>query len=314
MSWRLRPAIGDLVIVAVVTVAAFVSAAQLELHEVFSSWATEYERWQVDELPATLLVFAAGLSWFGIRRWREAQVEIERRIEIEQRMRELLRRNHELSRRLIEAQEQERRALARELHDELAQTCNAIHVEAACIINSSGVDRDAAITGARRIVDAAEGLYRLVHDMLRRLRPAVLDSVGLAAAIRELCESCESRSGIACRFAPAGVPEGIGEPTSIALYRIVQEALSNVVRHAGATRADVSLRRLPRGRAAAGRLLLTVQDDGRGMDTADAREGLGLAGMRERAAALGGRFALEAAPGRGVRLEVVVPLSPIGPR
>jgi len=301
---HLRASVAELALVAGIAVVTFLSGIGLELHEVFAAWASGYERWQLDELPATLLALAAGLSWFAFRRWREAQAEIEQRSEIERQMRALLGRNRELSRRLIEAHENERRALARELHDELAQTCNAIHIEAACIINTP----DAASTSARRIVSATEALYALVHDMLRRLRPTMLDSLGLVAAIQELCESWEARSGVACHVAASDVSEVGGEAVQIALFRIVQEALSNVVRHADATRVNVVLKRVPGGGSPAGRLFLSIHDNGCGMDTTIANAGLGLVGIRERVAALDGTVVLASAHGRGVRLEVVVPL------
>lgn len=310
---HLRSSVADLVLVLGVAAVTFLSGVRLELHEVFAIWASGYERWQFDELPATLLALAAGLSWFAFRRWSEARAEIERRLEIERRIRDLLGRNRELSRRLIEAQENERRALARELHDELAQTCNAIHIEAACIINTPGSAQNSVLASARRIVSATEALYALVHDMLRRLRPTLLDSLGLVAAIQELCETWESRSGIACRVAASDVPDAVGESVRIALFRIVQEALSNVMRHAHATRVDVVLRRLPGG-SPAGRLFLSVHDNGRGIDATAGHDGFGLLGIRERVAALNGEIVLHSAPGRGVRLEIIVPATERGAR
>jgi two-component system sensor histidine kinase UhpB len=307
---HLRASVVDLTLVLCTTAAVFVAGTQLELHETFARWVSSYERWQLDELPATLLTLAAGLFWFALRRWREGQREIERRLVVERNVRQLLARNRELSQWLIAAQEAERQTLARELHDELGQRCNAIQVEAACTLRLLGQDGQAlggALAGTRRIVAATEELYRLVHDMLRRLRPALLDSLGLVAAIQELCERWESRSGVACRFVPCDVPEPLTESVNIAIFRAVQEALSNVLRHSGATRVDIGLCRQPGG-SAAGRLVLMIVDNGRGFDATAWREGLGLVGMRERVAALGGDLAIRSAPGRGACLEIVVPL------
>jgi len=312
-QWRsthLRASAVDLTLVLCATAAVFLAGTQLELHEMFARWVSSYERWQLDELPATLLALAAGLGWFALRRWREGRREIERRLVVERDIRQLLARNRELSQRLIAAQETERQALARELHDELGQRCNAIQVEAACTLrllrqDDRGLGGVLASTG--RIVAATEELYRLVHDMLRRLRPALLDSLGLVAAIQELCESWELRSGVACRFVPCDVPEPLTESVNIAIFRAVQEGLSNVLRHSGATRVDIGLRRQPGG-SGAGRLALTIVDNGRGFDATAWREGLGLVGMRERVAALGGDLVIRGAPGRGACLEIVVPL------
>ena len=126
----MKPVLADLLAVAGFTAATFLGAAQFELHEAFSRWVSGYERWQLDELPLSLLALASGLSWFALRRWRDAVAEIGRRLAAERRIAELATRNRDLARELIVAQESERRALARELHDELDQMCNAIDVEA----------------------------------------------------------------------------------------------------------------------------------------------------------------------------------------
>lgn len=303
--FALPSSLWDLVLVAVATGAAFAAAAALDLHELFAGWVSVYEHWQVDELPATLLVLAASLAWFAFRRWREARSEVARRRAVEVQVRELLERNRDLAQRLIQVQEAERRALARELHDELGQTCNGIRVEAAYIMNLAEGDKEAAAASARRIADAAEALYLLVRDMLRRLRPAVLDDLGLLPALQELCESWEERTGIACSFVPQGLAEDFApdDASAIALYRVVQEGLTNVLRHAAASRVRIALRLAEEGR----RLRLTLEDDGRGMDQARPSEGLGLLGMRERIAGLGGELAIESAPGQGVRLTVALP-------
>ncbi len=299
----------DLLVVACVTVATFVSAARFELQETFSYWLAKYERWQLDEVPTTLLALAAGLIWFAFRRWRDARVEIGQRLAAERRIAELLARNRDLAQQLITAQESERRALARELHDELGQMCNAIHVESAYIVNLADHQHAAAVASAQRIATAVQGLYQLVRDMLHRLRPVALDNLGLAPAIEELCESWSARTGIACRFSAAGVPDALDDAVAIALYRLAQEALSNVVRHAGATSVEMRLRCEPSASAAAHRLVLTIDDDGRGMDPAAPRAGLGLLGMQERAAALGGTFDVGRAPGRGLRLQMAIPVA-----
>jgi DNA-binding NarL/FixJ family response regulator len=119
--------------------------------------------------------------------------------------------------------------------------------------------------------------------MLRRLRPANLDELGLVAALQELCESWEERSGVPCIFHHEALPDELGDAIDIALYRVTQEALTNVMRHARASAVHVKL-----GRSAQGELQLSVEDDGQGMDLAAATRGLGLLGATERAAALGG--------------------------
>ena len=299
----------DLLAVVGITAATFLGAAYFELHEAFSRWVSPYERWQLDELPLTLLALASALSWFALRRWRDAVSEIERRLAAERRIAELATRNRDLARELIVTQEQERRSIARELHDELGQMCNAIHVEAAYMSNLGGKDPRAAAAAAKRIAASAQGLYPLVRGMLSRLRPAALDELGLVPALEGLCEDFEARNRIPCLFTGDQITGRLDDATTIALYRIAQEALSNVARHAGATRVEVRLRResTEGAREQRERLVLTIDDDGRGMEQARPRTGFGLLGMQERVAALGGALALDRSPARGLRVQTVIP-------
>ena len=309
----MKPVLAELLAVICATVAAFLAAVHFELHESFSDWVSDYERWQLDELPVALLALASALFWFALRRWRHALAEIKQRLAAERRIAELAARNRDLARELIVAQESERRALARELHDELGQMCNAIHVEAAYIVNLAGREEAAAAAAttaaARRIAGSAQGLYRLVRDMLNRLRPAALDELGLLPALEGLCDGFEARTRIPCRFVGEEISARLDDVTAIALYRTVQEALSNVARHAGATNVEVRLRRecCEDPQRTRERLVLTIDDDGRGMEPSAPRSGFGLRGMQERVAALGGALAFDTAPGRGLRLQMAIP-------
>lgn len=306
-------ALRDLLIVAAIGVAVFALAARIELYEAFSRWIATFERYQADELPFALLILAAGLSWYAFRRWREARAELALRMAAEAQVGELLAHNRELAQQLIALQETERQALARELHDELGQSCNAIRVEAAYIQRCRADDHAGIVAAAERIAATAESLYQIVRDMLRRLRPANLDELGLVAALQELCESWEERSRIACVFHRDGAESSLGDlgdAADIAIYRIAQEALSNVMRHARASNV-----RLVLSLTAPGQVRLSIQDDGIGMDLGAARRGLGLLGAAERAAALGGRLDIESRPGAGTRLILMLPLdrSPAAP-
>ena len=289
--------------VAAATLAGYVASSALELRERIDRWLAPYERWQVDELPLTLTVLACGLAWYAWRRRRDAQAELALRERAEGLARELLAHNRELARQLIAVQESERLALARELHDELGQGCAAVRVETAGIRQSGAVDRAGTLAAAERADAAALRLYQLVRGMLRRLRPANLDELGLIAALQELCESWEERSGVPCIFHHEALPQALGDAVDITLYRVTQEALTNVMRHARAHGVRVVL-----GRSSAGELQLSIQDDGVGMDAAAATRGLGLLGATERAAALGGELAVHSSPGVGVRLTLQVPM------
>lgn len=298
-------ALADLMLVAAATAIVFATAARLELYEAFSRWISPFERYQADELPFALLILAAGLSWYAFRRWREAQAELAMRITAETQVGELLAHNRELAQQLIALQESERRALARELHDELGQSCNAIRVEAAFIQRCRPEDHAGIVAAAGRVSAVAESLYEIVRGMLRRLRPANLDELGLVAAVQELCESWEERSGIACVFHSDGALDELGDTRNITIYRVAQEALSNVMRHARAANVRIGL-----SVASPGHVQLKIQDDGIGMDVAAAHRGLGLLGAAERVAALGGRLDIDSRPGQGTRLTMRLSTEP----
>jgi two-component system sensor histidine kinase UhpB len=293
----------DLWVVVVAVVASYLLASAFDLRESLTAWLARYERWQADELPLTGIVLALGLAWYALRRRRETQTELRLRVSAEARASDLLTHNRELARQLISAQENERLALARELHDELGQRCSAILVETACLRHCVAESPPSVRAATLRTEAAAQGLYQLVSDMLRRLRPADLDALGLVGALQALCEAWEERSGVACVFHHEGVAdEALPDIVVITVYRITQESLTNAWRHAQARNVRVRLAR------DAERLALSIHDDGRGMDvTADTR-GLGLLGAAERAAAIGGELAVHSAPGAGVGIDVVLPL------
>jgi len=300
--WR-----SDLCIVLLAALACYAVSRALELSESLIEALANYERWQLDELPLTGMVFAFGLAWYAMRRRRETESALRLHADAERRASELLAHNRELAQQLIALQESERLALARELHDELGQRCSAILVETACLRRCAADDRAALLGAAARADMAAQSLYQLLAGLLRRLRPANLDALGLVAALQELCESWEERSGVACVFHSGTMnertDETLPERVNIAVYRVAQEALTNVTRHAHANQV-----RLVLARDATGHLCLTVTDDGRGMDLAHATRGLGLLGASERAAALGGELRVESTPGHGVRLMLRIPL------
>jgi signal transduction histidine kinase len=295
--WR-----ADLAVVAALTLGCYALSSTLELNEWISHTLARYERWQADELPLSLTVLAAGMAWFALRRRREAQAELLLREQAEARMTELLRHNRELAQRLIGVQENERRALARDLHDEVGQACSAIRVELAFIRHCEGAAHGGIAEAAERAEGRALRLYTLVHDVLSRLRPANLETLGLVAALQELCESWEERSGVSCVFHHEGLAQPLGDAIDIAVYRVTQEALTNVTRHAQASAVRVRLAQ------AGDTLTLTIQDDGHGIDATRTSTGLGLLGATERAAALGGTLAVRTAPGTGVLVTLQLPL------
>jgi len=300
--------LGDLAIIAAVVAGFFALAAHLELSEQIARWARGYEHWQLDELPLTLLVLSAGLSWFGWRRWRELVAEIRARSLVEEMNLRMLAQNRQLAQQLIQLQEQERQHLARELHDELGQCFVAIKVDAASIAQDTHERLPAAHASARAIVQTADHLHDVVRGMLNRLRPTGLDDLGLAACLQVLVESWSQRHGIACTFAAEGTLDGLDEATNITLYRTVQESLTNIARHAHASRAIVTVRRSEAGLSEPHCITLKIEDDGSGLPASGTRSGLGVLGMSERVNALGGRLSLAEAPSGGTRVEAVLPV------
>ncbi|NVI84944.1 MULTISPECIES: histidine kinase [unclassified Janthinobacterium] len=280
-AWRL-------LLCCTLTLAFFLLAARLDLAERLTQSLWRQEHWQLDELALSLLVLALALAGFAVRRGRQVAL--------------LLAQNRALTQRLLHAQEEERCALARELHDEVGQDCTAIRAAASYILRARDGDQANVQACAASIARSSEALHAMVRTMLRRLRPPVLDSLGLAPALQALCDSWAQQHGIACHFAPQAIPDSLDDCTATAIYRLVQEGLTNVARHAGADRATVELRA-----DAHGVLHLAIEDNGRGLcpDKTPA-DGFGMLGMRERVAGLRGHIRWISALGNGLRIEVAL--------
>jgi two-component system sensor histidine kinase UhpB len=278
-------------------------AINVELSEHLILFSQGHEPMQLDELPWTLLVLSLALAWYSWRRNREAHEELQERIRAEQQVQELLTHNSDLAQRLFTAQEDERRALARDLHDEMGQTCTAIRTEAAVLVGGR-LKPDEVLDSAQRIADAAQQVSLLTRNMLQRLRPAVLDSMGIADALLSLCEQWQESAGVPCHFQAEGLPDNLDDYVCVTLYRLLQESLTNVARHARASKVQVQLTWQHQQT-----LRLHIQDDGVGMADPEANHaGFGLLGMRERVSSLGGQLFLQSAPGRGFQVQAVLPL------
>lgn len=212
-----------------------------------------------------------------------------------------------LLQRVTSAVEDERKAIALEIHDELNATLIAVRLEAqqvaALAAKVEPVETAETIRAkAQAITKLALGLYNSGRSLVRRLRPEVLDMLGLHGALEEMVRQYAS-SHAACRFTldVEGDFAGLDSEVAISGYRIVQEALSNIVKHSRATTANVVLARRD------GALDITVADNGTGFDPARTADGVGLAGMRERVQALGGQFSLDCAS--GTRIRITLPAS-----
>lgn len=231
----------------------------------------------------------------------QASVAVENAILFEQ-MQASATRMRFLSRRLLDAQETERLNIARELHDEAGQALASLRIGLQLLERELAEGGSVAVRIAELVqrTDAViEGLHRLAAD----LRPASLDFVGLEAALRQYSQSAGAKFGLDVRFKARGLGVvRLSKKVETALYRVVQEALTNIVRHAHATRVDILLER--RG----DRLTLMVEDDGVGFQPAQIQAGksFGLLGIRERAEALAGTLTVESSPGAGTTIVVEV--------
>lgn len=209
-----------------------------------------------------------------------------------------------LSARLTHAREEERRHLSRELHDELGQQLTAIRIELGALRRDSHGETADRL---RELIGHVDMLVGSVRRIAADLRPAMLDDLGLEAALEWLVKEWGERTGLALRLQVHPLREQLSEAAKIAVYRIVQEALTNVARHANARSAIVSLQ------SQAGHLRIVVADDGVGLShgAVDKRQSNGLRGIRERARSLGGHAEISNRPGGGSQLVVVLPFERI---
>ncbi len=298
----------DLLWIAASTVIFAVLCVSLEISETVLTWTRPHERFQLDEIPGILLFLALALAWYASRRVSEARAEVRLRAATEARLREALLQNRELARTGVRIQEEERRILARELHDELGQYLNAVKIDAVCLRDGDGVRLSQVRAGAAAIISTTDHLQVVVRDMVRRLRPVGLDELGLPAALESCVEGWRRRMPFV-EFTMA-VGENIGaldEVTNITLYRLVQEGLTNVAKHARATRVEIVMQQRAATSAGDPEVVLTVQDNGVGTPAATTVAGLGIIGMRERVEALSGRFDLTA-QGRGFGFTAWLPV------
>ncbi|MFO1319539.1 MAG: histidine kinase [Burkholderiales bacterium] len=429
---RVTGARRDFAVVVLTTVGTFLLASLLELSEGVRAWLLTLERYQVDELPAAIVVMIAGLSWYSWRRSRQASDEMQLRLGAQQALSEQranfevlftenlsgnlmadrdgvislanpalativgldapaavvgrrldefyadpgawrehrdrlaeggrvelsgfpLRRadgetvtaigrltgrrtpqgllevhafftdvtalesvrsdlaravaeNRFLSQRGIQMLEEERRHIARELHDEMGQWLNALKIDAVSIRDRADLPAEVAGT-AHSIVELTNHVYDVVRNLMRRLRPVALDELGLAPAVQYLVDQWRRRQpDVKCVFSSEGLPESLGEVANITIYRLVQECLTNITKHAAARTVDIRLERPARGET----VLASVRDDGRGMESDGARLGFGLLGMRERIEMQGGQFWVESEAGAGTVVKALVPVGPAG--
>ncbi len=215
-----------------------------------------------------------------------------------------------LSRQLLSAQEEERKMISRELHDEIAQTLTGINVRLAALkaeanVNTRGLQKK--ISSTQRLVEKS---VDIVHRFARQLRPAVLDDLGLIPALHSFMKAFTARTGVRTRLTAFAAVEQLDGGKRTVLFRVAQEALTNVARHAQASRVEVSIQKSDHA------ICMNIKDDGKSFDVertlhSNGGKRLGLLGMRERLEMVGGNFCVESAPGQGTTIQAEIPFAKV---
>ena len=274
------------------------SAAEQRQHEIETAQndLIQYTRRMilVSSLLGLLVAIAAGYGNHLLQSQADQQRRRTERAEQELRS---------LSSQLVHAQEQERRAISRELHDEVGQTLTGLGIELANLEHLRDGPRSeyrSHLADAKRLT---EETLRTVRNIAMGLRPSMLDDSGIVAAVRWQASELSRRAGTPVELQIEGDFDGLGDERRTCFYRVVQEALTNCARHAEATTIQITMQRKKET------VCLSIRDDGVGFDAGRARTGLGLVGIEERVKELGGSLAVSSWPNRGTLLDVEIPLA-----
>jgi two-component system, NarL family, sensor histidine kinase UhpB len=304
LPWR------DTAAVIAITVLSVAVAVHFDLNEALYALTRRGERFQIDELPIGMLVLLICLVWLSWRRYRHARSELHAREMAEARLARVVAENRELAQENLRIQEAERKHLARELHDELGQYLNAIKLDAVSICERRGANPEPCADASLSIIRTVDHVQDAVSGMIARLRPVGLDELGLLAAVEHCVDQWRQRlPDTKLSLSVSGNFEDLGEPVNLTIYRLIQESLTNICKHAQARQVEIALQRVDSAPGETDELRLTVADDGCGMQANARTSRFGLSGMRERVEMGGGSFVLESAPGRGVRLEAHLPVN-----
>jgi PAS domain S-box-containing protein len=270
-----------------------------------------YEQALEEQRPIQIRAYYPPWSrWYDNRIYPSADglsiffTDVTKEVEAEQELRASNDQLRALAARLDTIREEERRAIAREIHDQIGQALTALKLDLGALRSQLPAGAGAALDERAQ---SMETLIDQTIDTTRRvsasLRPAILEDLGLAAAIRSQAREFEQRTGVTCDLDLPSDGQGVAPPIALAMFRILQEALTNVTRHAGARQVHIGLTLAP------DTAVLTVADDGRGVTAEELgrASSLGIVGIRERALAVGGEVTITGAPARGTTLSVRVP-------
>jgi signal transduction histidine kinase len=275
------------------------ATARLSADELHAAGAYRHYRERLTVTIGLTIGLGLLLAAFSIRQIFVLERETAARYREISNAREVL---QELSARLLQAQEAERKSIARELHDEVGQSLTGVLLEMANLSMLIRSQKTALLEPkTAEVKKLVEDAIAVVRNMALLLRPPMLDDLGLLPALQWHAREIARRSGIRVKIAADGVPENLRDNLKTCIYRIVQEALHNVMQHAEARTVRVSIH------MEEGRIYLSIQDDGKGFFKGE--RGMGLLGMEERVSHLGGSFAVESEPGEGAIVRVILPVA-----
>ncbi len=280
-----------------------VDSRQLSLGEVRVANVFAGFRREILLTALATVLFGVALAFLAIGRVEALERESEARYREVVLAREEL---HKLSARIVSAQEEERRNLSRELHDEIGQSMSALLVELGTLDSMLPPGNPVAHEQLQRVRKLAETNVGVVRNMALLLRPSMLDDLGLVPALKWQAREVARRTGMKVRVDAEDVSDDLPDQYRTCIYRVVQEALHNATRHSKATHVRVSVRREPAGVSA------EIQDDGAGFQ-AQTEKGMGILGMEERVRHLGGAFHVNSEQGRGTTVAIRLPLKQEAP-
>lgn len=303
-----RKAQFELLIIAAVAFGFAILELYIDSFVRFVRWAAENESLLATELFTLAIVLSIGLSIYAWRRWREAvtleadKARLQKSVSAEKESVQLVRSYADA---IMQGQEAERRRLARELHDDTIQRLIVLNqrVELAAFDHANSE----AAADLEQMQMLIGGIIGDVRRFVQELRPTYLDELGLVAALGALIKSTRGRTDMLLEFMVEGEHDRLSEEVELALYRIVQSGLANIIQHAEATAAQVLIKFEP------SRVHLTIEDDGVGFAAVEEKKlvadgHFGLIGMRERAVLLGATYGVVSVPDAGTKITVDVPL------
>jgi len=289
-----RKIVFDSLFVLSIFIFAYTISSYFSFSDQYFAWANAYEdSLDIDELPIALITSFASLLWLSHRRIHESSM--------------LQAQNHALLQRVLEVQEDERKRIARDLHDDLGQYLIAVKAQASSLIADKNVSQE-TFNMAERIMFTADHAYHAARHMMHSLRPVALDTLGLSAALEHLVEtwnnvqknSIQVASTTQYSLCLVNNIDEFSEHINIAIFRIVQEALTNIAKHANAKHASIHVQYKNNT------FILNIVDDGVGFEMNKKTNGYGLLGILERCEALGGELLVKSDIRIGTKITAII--------